>query len=699
MHILEFALVAAVVIVAQPVASAGQLSDRPVLVSSTYWGGTQSESFAAVAVDAAGNVYVAGMTASPDFPKTITSLPAPGSTDVFVTKFNAAGAVVFSTVFGGSSSEIVSAIAVRADGHVVVVGDTFSADLPVVNPVQAAFHPGVCGEFGGICSDGFAATLDPSGGSLVFATYLGTTRADNVRGVALDAGGNLYVVGATESSTFDGATPLRAFGGTRDAFVAKIPPAGGTFTYFTYLGGTFGESGNGIAVDAAGSAYVAGVTSSQNFPTLNPIQAGPENFSDSAFVTKLGPTGAIAYSTYLSGHASDAGIAIAVDASGSAHVAGVTASTNFPTVGAQQPFLRGVNDVFVAKLHPSGSSLQYSTYLGGNDREQVILDFLPALDVAVDAGGRVHVAGSTQSADFPAHYALQPFGGGVCLMIPFQAAPCPDAFVSMLDVDGQLLFSSPIGGGSDDRGRGIAVGPNGLIHVVGTTTSTNFPVRWPLQPGRSGASDAFVAQVAAVPPPCQLPAPAPTSPAGALFDEQPAFSWDPVPGAHLYAVGLISVAHTVLTGTPPVQLLGLTAATSLVAPVPLPAGDFTWIVVPWSATCGWGRSSQRLAFTLPGTCPAPAATLLSPVGGAVVPNPARLDWSTNGTALASLYVVVILRPTGQLVAQYATAAPTFTIPTTLSLGDYVWFVASWNSTCGAVFSAPAHFRSSGTVVP
>jgi hypothetical protein len=697
----RFVLVVVVLIGTQRSVSSQPAPDRPFLVSATYWGGSLSEEFAAVAVDAAGNVYVAGTTASADFPKTVSLLPALGATDVFVSKFDRAGTLVFSTVFGGSSSERVNGMAVDAGGNIIVVGDTFSSDLPVVNPVQPAFHQGFCGEFGGICSDGFAAKLDPSGHSLMFSTYLGTPSADSALDVAVDGAGNMYVVGATES-TFEGVTPIRGFSRGREAFVAKVPPAGGTFAYFTYLGGSFQDSGNGIAADIAGNAYVTGVTGSQNFPTLNPIQAAPENFSDSAFITKLDPAGIIAYSTYLGGHASDAGFDIAVEASGSAHVVGMTSSTNFPTANARQPFLRGFNDVFVAKLNPSGSRLMYSTYLGGNDREQGqgILDFSPPLNIALDGSGNAYVTGPTQSNDFPAAYSLQAFGGGICLDFPFfETRPCSDAFVSKLDLEGKPVFSTPIGGSRDDHGRGVAVAPDGTVYVVGTTRSLDFPVTAPLQPTLSGTSDVFIAKISTAPPACQLPPPAQLLPTGGIFDQRPTLLWEAVAGADAYGVIAFNVAQVFLTGLPPLQLLGVTSNTSFTPAAPLAAGDYLWQVVPWNSTCGLGQLSRGMTFTLPGTCPAPSARQISPVGGAVVNNPTRLEWRVDGPSIAALSVVVILRADGKFVAQYPTANNTFTVPMTLSVGDYAWFAVTWNSTCGATVTGPAFFRSSGRVGP
>jgi hypothetical protein len=502
----------------------------------------------------------------------------------------------------------------------------------------------------------------------------------------------------TESATFDGAaSPIRPYAGSGDAFIAKIPPAGGSFAYFTYLGSSSEDTGNGIAVDAAGNAYVTGVAGSSSFPVLNPIQAAPENFSTSAFVTKLDGTGAIAYSTFLGGHASDAGFDVAVTAAGEAIVVGITASTNFPTANAQQLFLRGLNDVFVAKLAAAGNSLVYSTYLGGNNREQVIIDFAQAADVAVDSLGNAYVTGTTQSADFPAVQRLQAFGGSVCTLFPFQSGPCPDAFLAKFDSQGQLTFSTPIGGSNNDRGRAVAVSSDGMAYVGGIAQSPDFPVHQALQPALAGGTDAFVIKIATAPLACQLPPPTPLSPSGGIFDPLPVFSWQAVPGADAYAVVIKSVAEGILTGTPTHVLLGTTTGTSLPSPVPLPPGDFEWLVIPWNASCGAGIPS-RMTFTLPGACPVGQAVNFTPSGGVTVPNPTRFEWTFAGTA-PSLSVLVLLRPNGSLVALYPTATNTVTVPTTLSTGDYLYFVLTWNSTCGVTASALQHFRSTGGVVP
>jgi hypothetical protein len=692
-----FALAAILVAGPHIVASSQPASSRPVLAASTYWGGSGAERSVSVTVDEAGNVYVAGTTSSPDFPKTVHTLPARGGDEVFISKFNAAGTLIFSTVFGGSAGETVTGVAVDALGRITVVGYTDSSDFPVVNPIHGAFHPGFCGEFGSTCADGFVSTIDPTGHALLFSSYVGTTSDDRVADVAVDGAGNIYITGTTESNAFEGAIPQRPFGGTRDAFVAKIPPAGGRFVYFTFLGGTFEESGNGIAVDALGNADVTGVSSSQNFPILNPIQAVPENYSTSAFVTKLGAGGVIVYSTYLSGNDSDSGTRIAVDPSGAAYVVGITASTNFPTANPSQSFLRGRTDVFVSKLDPSGSRLVYSTYLGGSNVEQARLEFGPALDVAVDSAGNAYVAGLTQSEDFTAVNPFQRFGGGTCQFLPlFPLEPCPDAFVTKLDDRGRPVFSTPLGGNLAERGEGVAIAIDGTLYVVGTTKSSTFPLLAPARWTLSGSGDAFIVKISTSPALCELPAPVPLSPGGGIFDDRPSFSWQTVPEANAYAVFSTKLADVVLSGRPPGELLGVTQSTSLIPAAPIAPGDYGWSVVGWNRSCGFGASSRVQTFTLPGTCPLPPVVPTSPIEGANAKNPTRFEWCVDESAVASISVVVVLTAQGRFVAQYPASGSTFTMPMTLSVGDYAWVVVSGNSTCGTTVSAPAFFRSSGS---
>src|SRR5438552_1638880 len=236
--------------------------------------------------------------------------------------------------------------------------------------------------------------IDPT---LVYATYLGGSISDDGYGIAVDAAGSAYVTGLAGSTDFPTASPLQAAsGGGTDAFVSRLHAVGSALVYSTYLGGSGSELGVGIAVDAAGSAYVTGQTTSTDFPTANPLQAASGGGTD-AFVSKLDAAGcALLYSTYLGGSGGDGGGGIAVDAAGSAYVTGWTTSTNFPTASPLQSAKAGFTDAFVSKLNAAGSALLYSTYLGGGFGDNY------GLGIAVDAAGAAYVTGRTNSADFTA---------------------------------------------------------------------------------------------------------------------------------------------------------------------------------------------------------------------------------------------------------------------------------------------------------
>ncbi len=295
--------------------------------------------------------------------------------------------------------------------------------------------------------------------ALAYSTYLGGSGNDEGHGIAVDAAGSAYVIGRTPSANFPTASPLQgANAGGSDVFVLKLNPAGSALVYSTYLGGSADDFGAAIAVDAAGNAYLTGNTLSNNFPAVNAVQASPGGGSD-AFVAKLSATGsALLYSTYLGGSGADSGNAIAVGG-GNAYVIGNTASTNFPTAGPLQSF-GGVQDAFVTKLNPAGNALVYSTYLGG-----AASDFGAA--IAVDAAGNAYLAGYTLSFNFPLQNPLQS-----------TRRTSNDGFVSKLNPAGSaLVYSTYLGGNDDDYIDGIALDAAGNAVVTGETRSTTFPTQ------------------------------------------------------------------------------------------------------------------------------------------------------------------------------------------------------------------------------
>lgn len=308
---------------------------------------------------------------------------------------------------------------------------------------------------------------------LVYSTYLGGLYSERTYGLALDATGNAYVTGETYSPDFPitGAIQPVHIQPYSDVFIVKLDMNRNELVYSTYLGGSYGDTGNSIAVDAAGNAYVTGVTSSPDFPAtggLQPMLAGGKGFD--AFIAKLSPDGSVlGYSTYLGGgvednlQSYDAGNSIAVDTFGNAYVTGVTDSTDFPTTfGALQSTLNSFRHAFVTKLNATGSALLYSTYLGGSGSDV-------GLSLALDVDGNAYVTGYTTSFDFPVTAGA--------LQSRYGSSPgLEDAFVTKLNATGTaLVYSTYLGGSDPDRGNAIAVDALGNAYVAGVTDSFNFP--------------------------------------------------------------------------------------------------------------------------------------------------------------------------------------------------------------------------------
>jgi hypothetical protein len=440
-----------------------ELRIDPVLSYSTYLGGAGTNKGTAIAVDSANAAYITGFTDSTNFPVTggVAQTIFGGSVDVFITKLNAAGsAIVYSTYLGGSGDDRGFSIAVDASGNAYVTGYTGSTNFPIVGGVQTTA--------GGGSRDAFVAKLSFNGAGLLYSTYLGGSGSDSGNGIAIDAGGASYITGSTGSTDFP---VLGAFqstpGGGMDAFVTKLNAAGSAIVYSTYLGGSADDRGSSIAVDSSGNSYIAGNTSSTNFPTLSALQATNGGGVD-AFVTKLSAGGAsLIYSTYLGGSGVEnveLGRTIAVDLAGSAYIAGMTASANFPTYLPLQASLGGSNDAFVVKLNPAGSAFVYSTFLGGSG-----IDY--GESIAIDSSLNAYVAGYTSSIDFPAVNADRPVNGGAY-----------DAFIAKLNASGSALTDTDLLGGSgSDAGYGIAVDSSASAYLTGQTGSTDFPLKTPAQ--------------------------------------------------------------------------------------------------------------------------------------------------------------------------------------------------------------------------
>ena len=461
----------------------------PVFSYSSYLGGGGNDVASAVAVDSQGNAYLTGGPSSPNFPGTIPPSAFAGGgilgMDGFVTKMNADGTdLVYSVYFGGSLDDLGISITVDGEGAAYVTGATRSADFPTQNPVQ--------GDFGGggdlLKSDAFALKLRPDGSGLVYSTYLGGSGDDGARGIAVDSESSAYIVGSTSSLNFPIAAPLQAAnngGGPMgsDAFVTKLSADGGSMIYSTYLGGSEDDLGMGIAVDAAGNAYVTGGSRSADFPVAGAFQQESGGASD-AFLAKINAAGSVLlYSSLLGGESDDYGMGVALDAESNAYITGLTGSEDFPTVEAAQPDFGQPDglgaDAFVTKVNAAGSEIVYSTFLGGSD-----LDAGAA--IAVAAEGNAYITGETSSIDFPTLNAIQPAPGGSL-----------DGFVAKLTADGSSFeFCTYPGGSGLDTGSGIALDAQGGVYVTAGGSSFDQPVTFgAFQTSSAGAVDALVAKI------------------------------------------------------------------------------------------------------------------------------------------------------------------------------------------------------------
>jgi len=376
-------------------------ASAPSLVWSSYLGGSHSDFGFDVAVDGGGNVYVVGITDSTDFPTPngFDTTFGGGIYDAFVTKVDASGSsLVWSSYLGGSDWERLYLHGVAVDGcaNVYVVGETRSIDFPTPKGFDTTF--------GGVY-DAFVTKIDASGSSLLWSSYLGGGEREFATSVVVDRSGSAYVVGGISVSgeaSMDFPTPNgfdTTLGGWNDAFVTKVDASGSGLLWSSYLGGSGGDTAFDVAVDGSGNVYVVGDTNSTDFPTPGGFDTTYGGCcSDDAFVTKVDASGSsLLWSSYLGGggNKGDHGAGIAVDGSGDVFVTGYTVSPDFPTPGGFDTTLDGFDDAFVTKVDASGSSLLWSSYLGGNGGEA------RDPDVAVDGSGNVYVVGETYSTDFP----------------------------------------------------------------------------------------------------------------------------------------------------------------------------------------------------------------------------------------------------------------------------------------------------------
>ena len=439
----------------------------PALSYSTYLGGSGETIAYGITVDSLGDAYVTGSTLATDFPTTPGAFQRAnaGNNDVFITKFNPAGsALIYSTYLGGSAADIPFGIAIDVAGNAYVAGTTNSTDFPITS---GAYQPQSGSDGAG--PTGFITRLNSTGSALVYSTYLGGSVDDRIFAMALDSAGDVYVSGRTSSPDFP--TTPRAYRtrlrGEQNVFITEMDSTGSALVYSTYLGGSVMDQANAITIDTDGDVYVAGQTSSPNFPTtpgaFQTTCGASCKSATNVFVAKFNiPNSVLVYSTFLGGSTAQIAWGIKVDGSGAAYVDGQTTSTDFPaTPGAFQTTCGGgcaSNSAFVTKLNPNGSGLEYSTFLGGTGEQETFA-------IALDSAGDAYVCGRSDAPDYP----TTP-GSFADLGLSYNAV------LTEINPSGSaLLFSGYLGGDGANNALAITVTSTGNIYLAGRTFSTDFP--------------------------------------------------------------------------------------------------------------------------------------------------------------------------------------------------------------------------------
>ena len=456
--------------------------DPAVFIYSGFIGGSRMEGGAGIAVDSAGSAYVVGTTNS--HPSTFPAKVGPdlsygGQRDAFVAKVSASGTrLAYAGYIGGRGFEAGTGITVDTSGNAYVTGTTSSG----AGSFPATVGPDLT--YNGT-SDAFVAKVDASGTDLDYAGYLGGDSSDNATGIDVDAAGHAFLTGWTlsDESTFPVAVgPDLTFnsgpGGFSDGFVARVAASGAGLDYAGYIGGDFDDSGNDVAVDGSGDAYVTGDTDSESgFP----LAVGPDlsfNGRPDAFISKVNASGAgLAYSGYIAGYS---GTGVEVDAAGNAYVGGST-GPGLPATGGPDLTHNGGTDAFVARVNPSGADLGYAGYIGGRANDY-------GFGLGLDGSGRAYVVGRTGSRErsFPVKDGPDPSynGGG------------SDAFVARVAASGAgLSYAGYIGGRDFDVGFGVAATPDGAAFSTGGTSGRGFPVLTGPDRTYNGKGDAFVTKI------------------------------------------------------------------------------------------------------------------------------------------------------------------------------------------------------------
>ena len=451
---------------------------------STFMGGDDNDGAWGLAADAEGNMYVVGSAMSLDFPTTPGAFNRTAGTthsgNGWVMKFDKRGQLAWSTFFGGNQTgDQVNGVAVDDAGHVYIAGIARGQEFPTTEGAyDRNFHAG---------GDAFVACLDETGSELIFSTFLGGSDYEFAESVAIDAAGAVWVMGVTSSPDFP-TTPDAfdgSFGGMYDVFLAELSPDGSQLLYSTYLGGSSIDSAHQMVLDDSGSIHIAGYTESSDFPTTSGALSRTKNGLTDGFVTKFKPGGrTLDFSTYIGGDLNDWVNGLDVGAAGAIYVTG-HAGLGFPVTPGAFDTQYNAHKTFAAALDPNGTSLLFSTYLGGTISPGGNNGPTDGWIIREAQGRGIWVGGSTESTDF----VTTPDAFDSTFNYGFA-----DAFLSLLSPDGSdLLYSTYIGGEGNDEFLASALGPWGELFLAGRTGSTLFPTTSnAFDTTENGGSDGFL---------------------------------------------------------------------------------------------------------------------------------------------------------------------------------------------------------------
>jgi hypothetical protein len=679
----------------------------PLLSYATYLGGTGDENGNGIAVDAIGDAFIAGFTSSTDFPPTTNTAPVGGGCG-FVTELNPAGASqIYSSYLCGTDApgDSVFALTLDSNGKVYVAGLAVSGDFPTT--ANALIQAPITNPNG----TAFVTKIDPTltgAASLIYSSYVGGTNGDFANGVAADASGNAYIGGITFSSpgaigsggftvmnAFQ-ATPRNAFGTSFLTRIDTTQSGSAGLIYSTYLGGNganntspffpFGDQISAIAADGSHNAYVAGVTSSTDFPPVNAFQgtAVGANTGGGAFVARFDTTksgaASLAYSTYLEGSVSDAALAIALGPNNVAYVTGTTNSLDFPTTpGAFQTSQSGHGVAFITLVDTTmsgNSSVPYSTFFGGTNGDT-------GFGIAADGNGNAYVVGTTQSGDFPITPNVIP------RMIPnVQGSP----FVLKLSPQGHgmadRIYASYFGGSGDgtnaDQGNAIAVDSHGNAYITGTTMSSDMPfTTGAFQTALSGTSDAFVAKL-------PLLLPVLVSPDSLDFGTQ--------------LVGATTAPQTVTLTNNNSTALTINSITVVAVAPPAASTDFAIGANTCGASLAAGASCTVDVTFKPSVASAESAKLTFTDMDTSSPQSVTLTGTGTANAPVAMFTPTTLNLGSQLVTTTSSPAQTITLKNSGNLTMHIMSIAAsgdfaQTNNCGATLTAGMSCTVSVTFTP